>query len=250
MTEKPVISDQDLSAYLDGEVPAGVAKAIENSLAQDAALKARLSELEAGQSHFTSVMQAALEAAPDMPPLPSARPEPAASTWRVALAGVAVGAIAALGLTWGLWRAPDDTWRDVVANYQSLYVTETLSPVDLSPEAQLADLQRVSKELGIDLTALPDVAGLTFKRAQQLGYKGKPLAQLTYLAADGGPVALCILRTGAETSPDIASDVLSGLDSYSWTDNGFGVLLVGPQGADGLKDAAETFRAALRKAPV
>ena len=97
---------------------------------------------------------------------------------------------------------------------------------------------------------MPEVAGLSYKRAQQLGFNGKPLAQLTFLAADGGPVALCIIRTDGETTDAIHAEVLSGLDTYSWTDNGYGILLVGPEGQDGLGSAAEAFRAALKNRPV
>ncbi len=97
-----------------------------------------------------------------------------------------VGVIAAIGVTWSTWQTQEEGWRDVVANYQSLYVTETLAQVD----QQRADLKRLSGALGIDLTALPEVEGLSFKRAQQLGFNGRPLAQLTFLTAEGGPVAL------------------------------------------------------------
>ena len=83
MTEKPVFSDQDLSAYLDGEAPAAVTKAIGAALPNDAALRARLSELRAGQNQFTSAMQSALDAAPDMPRLPPARSEQTAPSWRI-----------------------------------------------------------------------------------------------------------------------------------------------------------------------
>ena len=246
MTERTGFSDQELSAYLDGEAPEDVSGAIEEALPGDPALRTRLERLRAAQDGFVAAMEAALAAAPDMPELPQPLAQKTAGAWPYGLAGVAAGAVLALGLGWNVWHRPDPGWRDVVANYQSLYVTETLAPIEQTPEARQADLQRLSAGLGIDLTGLPEISGLSFKRAQQLGFKGKPLAQLTFLTADGGPVALCILRNGAETSPGITAEVLSGLDTYSWTEDGFGVLLVGPKGSDGLENAAEILRDALK----
>ncbi len=250
MTERGGFSDQDLSAYLDDEAPVDVSDSIRSALPDDPGLRARLESLRTAQDGFAAAMTAALAAAPEMPDLPEPLPQRTVSAWPFGLAGVAAGVALALGFGWNVWRTPDPGWRDVVANYQSLYVTETLAPVDLTAAAQQADLQRLSSGLGLDLTTLPEVSGLVFKRAQQLGYKGKPLAQLTFLTADGGPVALCILRTGADTSPGITAEVLSGLDTYSWTEDGFGILLVGPKGTDGLKNAAEILRDALKNTSV
>ncbi len=250
MTESPVFSDQDLSAHLDDEATPELSEAIRAALADDAELRARLEALQAGQAQFAQAMEAALAAAPPMPDVPRAAPARSPHVWPVGLAGVAAGIALALGLGWNVSAPAEPGWRAVVANYQSLYVTETLAEVDLTPEAQAADLERLSSELGLDLTDLPEVDGLSFRRAQQLGFKGKPLAQLTFLTADGGPVALCIIRTNGETTPEITAEVLSGLDAFSWTDNGYGVLLVGPQGDTSLEDAAETFRKALENRPV
>lgn len=250
MTDKHVFSDQDLSAFLDGEADEAVSQAITEATATDAAVQARLDELRAGEAAFAAAMQSALSAAPEMPDLPVVTPKPANFPWRAGLSGVAIGAIAAIGLTWSNWQQPEMGWKDVVANYQSLYVTETLAQVDQPMVEQQADLRRLSETLGIDLTALPQVEGLSFKRAQQLGFNGRPLAQLTFLTADGGPVALCILQTNGESSDQIAASVLRGMDTYNWTDNGYGVLLIGPKGDTSLENAAESFRNALKDASV
>lgn len=250
MTTAGGFSDQDLCAFLDGEADDALCAAIREASASDPQLRDRLETLRSASDVFAAAMDAALAAAPPMPELPHVPARRGFGTWSVALAGAVAGAVLVLGLTWDGTPPAKAGWRDVVANYQSLYVTETLAKVDLSPDAQQADLARISEALGFDLTDLPEVAGLSYKRAQQLGFNGKPLAQLTFLAADGGPVALCIIRTNGETTDAIHAEVLSGLDTYSWTDNGYGILLVGPEGQDGLGSAAEAFRAALKNRPV
>ncbi len=251
MTAKGGFSDQELSCYLDGEAPDDLARAIACALETDPALTARLDALKAGEAAFVRAMDKALIAAPVMPALddsPAVQRAAARTPWTYGLAGVAAGVIAAIGLSWQFSPSNEPGWRDVVASYQSLYVTETLALVNQTPAAQQADLERLSASLGIDLTSLPEAPGLSFKRAQQLGFKGKPLAQLTFLTTDGGPVALCIVRTGGDTSPDMTAEVLSGLDTYTWTHDGYGVLLVGPKGSPYLEEAAETFRSALNNA--
>ena len=250
MTQSDAFSDQDLSAYLDGEAPEATVRSLDAALGRDAGLRERLEELRAGQGAFVAAMETALISAPPMPDLPPAVDHARPALWPVALAGAVAGAVLMFGVTWTNSTPSDPGWRAVVANYQSLYVTETLSKVAADPAAQQADLVRISAALGFDLTELPEVAGLSYKRVQQLGFNGKPLAQLTFLAADGGPIALCIIETGGGTSTEIRSEVLSGLDTYSWTDSGFGILLVGPRGQDGLENAAEAFRAALKNRPV
>ncbi len=98
MTERSGFSDQDLSAYLDDEAPAGVAAAIKDALQDDPDLRARLDTLRAAQDSFTVAMDAALASAPEMPALPEPMAERTVSAWPFGLAGVAAGAVLALGV--------------------------------------------------------------------------------------------------------------------------------------------------------
>ena len=243
---KRVFSDEDLTLFLDGEASEAVAQEIEAALITDPALVASLDEMRAAQAAFVADQDALLAVAPPIPDLPGA----AQTTfpWVAAFGGMAAGLVIAAGLSWSILTQDAPDWRDVVANYQSLYVTETLAgPVE--PESALeAKLTDLSGVLGLDLTTLPTVDGLEYRRAQQLGYLGTPLAQLTFLTPDGGPVALCILRVGGPNSDGIEAETLEGMAAFSWVDNGYGVLLIGPQGDTTLPDAATVFRAALRDA--
>jgi anti-sigma factor RsiW len=248
MTTRRDFSDQDLSCYLDGEADPALVSDIEAALAEDAALQARLNALRAGQQRFTQALDAALELAPDMPaiPLHPANANRAVSNLKAGLAGIAIGALAALGLTYAL--APDaqkSDWINDVAVYQSLYVAETLAAVNLTPQENQAKLAQISRALGFDLTHLPQVSGLTLKRAQQLGYNGRPLAQVTFVNAAGSPVALCVTRTNAPDSTKIRFEMVQGLRAYIWNKNGFGLLLIGPPDDPELEKAAEIYRATL-----
>ena len=251
MTNDRVFSDDDLSCYLDGETSGPLTDAIRAAVLSDPKLEARLEELTAGQQRFAQIMEAALTSAPDMPTLPPAIQYRAPPVWPVALASAAAGAFAVLGVSWFSLSTPEQPgWHDVVANYQSLYVTQTLELVNQSPQDNLAELDRLSETIGFDLTNLPQIEGLSYKRSQELGFKGRPLAQLTFLTADGGPVALCIIRTGKTDTPEIKAEMLSGMSAYSWTDDGYGLLLIGPPGDPALENAAEIFRKSLKTSAI
>lgn len=239
-------SDEDLTRFLDGEASETLTLEIEAARLKDTKLSADLDNMRAAQAAFVADQDAFLSAAPPMPDFPA--PSRKAVPWAPALGGMAAGLIIAAGLAWPLLSKDNPDWRDVIANYQSLYVTETLSGA-VDPQHSLdAKLTELSGVLGIDLTTLPDVDGLNYRRAQQLGFRGAPLAQLTYLTPDGGPVALCILRVAGPNSDGIEAETLEGMAAFSWVDNGYGVLLIGPLDDTTLPEAATIFRAALKDA--
>lgn len=243
---KRAFSAEDISRFLDGEASDALTREIETALIHDADLAVELNDLRAAQSSFIKAQEDLLSLAPAIPDLP--QPTPQRTALFPAFAGLAAGLAIAAIASWSLLKEPDPDWRAVVANYQSLYVTETLSGVTEPQNVSVAKLAELSEVLGLDLTNLPEVEGLAYRRAQQLGYKGIPLAQLTFLTDGGGPVALCILRTDEVDSNGIEAQTLEGMAAFSWVTNGFGVLLIGPQGDSTLLNAAETFKDALNGA--
>ncbi len=245
MTDRHVFSDDDLSLYIDGEAPQALVQAVEEALDSDQPLATRLDALKASQGQFADLYADVLKVAP--PPLAIPVTKPAAvAGWQTGLVGLAAGIALAVGVIWTRTDNSPPGWKAAVASYQALYVTETLAGVDAAQPATDEKLADLSAVLGLDLTQLPPVDGLNYKRAQQLGFRGKPLGQITFLNVDGGPVALCIIPTTKADSPEITAETLEGLAAFSWIDNGYGVLLIGPQDDDNLRGAAERFRTALK----
>ncbi|MEO0380765.1 MAG: hypothetical protein AAF252_10895, partial [Pseudomonadota bacterium] len=156
--------------------------------------------------------------------------------------GIAAGLAVALFTGFGTPEPAPRGWVSFVASYQTLYTTATLT--DVSPSADEAALQlaSVSEGIGIDLAALPQAEGLTFKRAQLLGFNGKPLVQISYLRDDGTPVALCIIPAGPDAK-GVSMGASEGLDIARWNTPGFGFLLIGGQEGEPLAREAETFQA-------
>jgi anti-sigma factor RsiW len=263
-------TDADLVAHIDGELSAERAEWIKSWLARDEALRARLALLAKGGRPFAEAFGLVLAAAPrdrlegmlrtlpDRSPAGNVVEMPAARHMNVraltlrqlglAAAGLLLflaGGIVqrelpvlrdALGIESG--EEAEDDWRQAVAEYVSLYTTDTLSgiPDDATPrERELAGL---SARLGITLpfksVSLP---GLSFKRAQLLQYDGKPLGQIAYLDPVEGPLALCIYASG---QPDRvpASERRIGLNIVHWSSRGRAFMLVGHLPAPRLEELA------------
>lgn len=245
MTHKSDFSDDDLTRFIDKEAGRELSMRIKAALKTDADLRQRHGNMVQVSADYKATFDELLSLAPASPKLNGFKE---GSSWnlRVVAASMVAGALLAWGLTIPVQPSMATDWKYVVANYQSLYVTETLSLTNVSESEQKASLTRLSERLGFDVATLPSVDGLTFVRAQELGFEGRPLAQLTFLTADEGPVALCIVETGKETTDRIDFAELYGLDTYSWTQGGFGILLVGPRDDGSLKDAAAAFRDAFK----
>jgi len=132
-----------------------------------------------------------------------------------------------------------DNWITEVANYQLLYVRETVTPAPpLSNEQQLALQTKLSNALKGDLV-IPDLSEqkLNFRRGQLLDIGGKPLVQLAYLPEDGLPVALCVLKNNAKDSLP-KSGQSRGLSFIEWSKNGLSYVLIGKTDEKVLESAA------------
>lgn len=249
MTPKRQFSDEELSCYLDGEADDALATAIEQARADNPELETRLKMFEAAALSFAQDQALLLDQAPEPPMLAPVAATPATTSRKATALVACVSMLAGAVLTVGAFMAwhPEKVvdWRDVVANYQSLYVTETLTATTFTSAEQAEMLDRVGRKLGYDFGRLPNVDGYRFTRAQELGFEGRPLAQLTFLTSEQAPVALCVIKSDDAGSSELVRQDMHGLEVYSWYDGGFAVLLVGPKGDSSLPLAAAQFQAAL-----
>lgn len=240
MNAKREFSDEELTAYLDGEADAANVAALEAQLSMDPALASRLDQLrlpiDAMRTAFDGMLQNApnVELAPE--PKPALRLLPLAASLIV---GVALGASLMLRPT------PDAPgWMDYVASYQALYVTATLDTVDVPKVQQDAQLQALSEVLGRDVTNAAKFSGVAFKRGQVLGFKGRPLVQLAYLSPEGEPLALCIIRSD-KAAQVIKETELEGMRAAHWSDGEFAYLLIGGSDPEAVATLAADFEANL-----
>ena len=177
MSDHHEFSDEQLTAYLDGETDHIPAEEIKTALMSDAALRARLEALSVNTKEIAVALDGLLAHAPAAPSLPEDTDARAAGARGPAFRAIAASAVVclALGGALGFFLSPkqSQTWRDYVATYQALYINVTLAHID-QPDASLADeLKRVSRAIGkdIDLTSVAGRGQLDYKRAQILGFK-------------------------------------------------------------------------------
>lgn len=260
MTEMRQFTDEELTAYLDGESEPSQVRVIDAESASRPELKQRLRDLEIDRDAIAGAFRSLLETAPEMPELPGTDQDdtrenaiggsghlPAAKGFRVFAAVAACLALLVLGAGGGFLVSEnrEDGWRDYVAAYQALYVSGTLSHLKTSPAQQVTELSRVGKALGkeFDLASLQSIEQLDYKRAQTLGFEGRALVQLAFMSKVGAPVALCIIRsTGApEARSQIRYETIEGMRAAHWGGGGFEYLLIGGTDAELITAAATYF---------
>jgi len=226
MTNGP-FSDEELTAFLDGELDDARAEAIALALETDVDLQAQLAALEVDFAPIRAAFDDMLGDAPDIA-LPVVTPARSVSRPLLAASIVALGVGFAAG--WFAVPAPEvekPGWLAVVASYQKLYAAETLEGV--APEAATIsrEVAAVSEGLGRNFDAGKlELAGLSYRRGQMLNFNGKPLAQFMYQTADGTPIALCAIKSGAGDKA-VGGKVIDGLQAAIWRKDGFAYLVIG-----------------------
>lgn len=108
-------------------------------------------------------------------------------------------------------------WVNRVADYQTLYVPNTVSHITPDSPASRKKLDQIARSTGIQ-TLLPDLstAGYQFVRVQELGYNGKPLIQLVYAKQGHTPLALCFMPAQGEENQYVRIGNRHGLGTASW----------------------------------
>lgn len=260
MEQRPDIdvpSDEELTAYLDGELASDAAKlaALERQLAGSEPARLRLATLAVGGRPFRQAFDALGETAPmdrlragldaalssqrssivrlQQPRRRWFTPELIAASLAFLLFGGALGLAAAPSLSSWLSSTeaaldPEDAWMAAVASQISLEDGASISALTGDPAKASGDLAAVGQPLGLTLTEpairLP---GYTFKKARLLSFGGKPIAQLLYVSATGDPLALCLsLETDDAAEPPITRDV-DTIGMRYWRNKTRGLLLAG-----------------------
>ncbi len=235
---KHAFSDEDVMAYADGQADGDLAANINAALPNDAELAARIEALQAQTADLKSAFDLALRDAPQMPAHLTAK-RAISARWPMPLA---LAASFALGMVAMNIVQPAPGWIDRVASYQALYAPETLGGAVQEEVLTAAVLSETRNRIGVDLAAIPQLDGMTFKRAQMLAMDAKPLVQIAYLAEDGTPFALCIVQV-AGADHGVTSTRSHDLAAASWTADDVGFVLTGGTDATRVTDLAEGIAA-------
>lgn len=274
------VTDEDLVAFLDGQLDDERAAHVENEVMHDTSLSTRLDLLRRGDRPFAEAYDLLFDMAPrerliqmldearegsspvaeEMEPGRGAARlsgrtvhahTPFRAGWRQLAAAAILVAVFAGGLFSGQFvqltgdhpHSDDDSWskkgwRAAVAEYQSLFISQTLQNAGSQGQERLADIRSASNYLGIDLTVEKvSVAPLEFKRADVLKFSGKPLVQIAYLADGKTPVSFCIIK-GKREPHELELERRLGLNIVYWDTEDFGFMVIGDVPKDELLEIA------------
>lgn len=236
------IDESTLRAYVDSELPREQREQVEAALANNPELKEQVSSLRASCLPYRAAFEMQ-----KLPPMPESLTRQVAAWSTVAdgsrpagltrrhwaAAGAALAASFAAGLVMPTpWRRGEPpasdvaAWVERVANYQAMYVRDTVDQAVDDPVRTRALLAAFSRQAP-SAVAVPDLrdAGLVFKRIQRLGLGEVPLLQMVFLAAVGKPAALCVLPSQDRDMP-LNVRRLEGLSVAAWVSQGLAYVFV------------------------
>ncbi|NEJ22516.1 anti-sigma factor [Rhizobium leguminosarum] len=265
-TKHTIPSDEDLTAFIDGELTAEEAARIQTMVEEDESTAERLEFLARASLPFKQAFTPLLSEAPRLkletmlaaiPAQPGARPAstPAFASRRRFLgalaaslvAGIAIDrAVIGIGIGQGFSAKDENSeWRAVVADYISLYTPETLAGPVPGREDQAAQLASLDEKLGLSLSPeAVSLPGIDFKRALLLQYDGKALAQVAYLDPETGPMALCIVKSDKRPkAPDLESR--KGMNVVYWSNGTHAFMLIGHAAVGRMTAIADRLRVAV-----
>jgi anti-sigma factor RsiW len=232
-----MVDDAALLAFVDGELDPASREKVEAVLAHSPELRAQVAALSASCLPYRTAFER--QALPELPLALAQRVNSLVSVSQASSApahprrhwlgmGAAMAASFAAGawLPWRLWSDSSESgWVEAVANYQALYVRETVDQNADSP-ARLASLLSGFDSEQQRALFVPDLraADLSFKRVQRLGYVGSPLIQMVYLPPSGKPVALCALPM-KRADAAVQARAIDGMSVASWQRHGLAFVL-------------------------
>ncbi|RON69255.1 anti-sigma factor [Pseudomonas fluorescens] len=240
-------SDEQLVAYLDDELAVDQRQQIDNAIADDPLLSLRVQWLRRSSLPFENAYDELAQQAPldrlqaRLDAVPSPERPGISRRWFVggAAAALVAGGVLADRLFLG-WQAQQaHNWRALVGDYMALYVPQTLEHLPTDEATQRAQLRTIDARLGLNLSpAGLKLPGAELKRAQMLEYDGVPIAQIVYLDARHGPLALCVIRSNSGSRP-LTHERRHQMNVVYWTEGEHAWMLIGHNPATDLENLAK-----------
>ena len=240
------IRDEELHAYIDGELPPGRADFVADALERNPELAARIAAFTADKTALANAFRDVAEA-----PLPEAwlarinqattqaRPAATNTNWLMALAACLVLALGTAAI-WHSRARPDDLLAQAEA------VRENRPPPLARLQGQAlanADARdaTLTQAVGLKLQA-PDLAHLGWRLSELDTYPNA--AALRYYAADGRPLTLFVRRSTGEPRFDMLKD--AALRTCVWQDEVTGGVVMGKMSAGEMERVAAAAYTALK----
>ena len=252
------ITDEMLLKYVDGDLSDDERRELERLLEGDDLAGERVALMRASGSYLEDASkQTSAETSEDplaasildgtfgQKPLPIVEPKRYSvrqvPAWAACVLIMCIGLSFVGGMAFDSHRNASQLpeWAERVADYQTLYMRQTVENAKMSEEERTAFVAKASGIMGTDVS-IPDLSGhdLEFRRAQLLSFRGNTVVQLVYLPKGvGEPVALCFMKQ-AKADKVAALNSHRNLNVVSWTKDNLGFLLVAEMGGKKLLSVA------------
>jgi anti-sigma factor RsiW len=234
-------TNEELTAYLDQEIDSVTADLISRRLETDAVLQGRVAKLNTMTDEILAAFDGLLGLAPAVPDMGDDVTPSKAKSWIVPVGFAAALVLAAVFGRYGLQRPDAKGWMDYVSAYQALYVNGTLASIGVSAADNTTQLAQLSKILGRDLSLVQNTGGIALRRAQLLGFEGRPLVQMAFLSQIGAPIALCVIKSETAKEQTFQFMTFEGMSAAYWTKEGYSFLLIGGQDDRLIEQEAKLF---------
>ncbi|HDS3782825.1 TPA: hypothetical protein QCJ34_000062 [Enterobacter ludwigii] len=247
-------NDEAIVAWIDGEMCHADAQKFEKELRRDERLSGRTAALMKSNADYPGAFAAMLDDAPlekmqaRLAELPDPKPATPAGVSRRALIAASVSfLVVGSGVGYGLRPAfaPSDEnahIRDLEAQYMSLYSVETLLDMDSAPHVLQRGLERAAQDIGLQLQASQLILhGAELKMVRMLRYETTSIAQIAWINADYGPMALCISPT-EQTTTAAQQEQRHDMNLVWWQKAGYQFVLIGRNPLPQLRGSAEQLQ--------
>jgi anti-sigma factor RsiW len=222
------LTDADLMAYADGQLPVARIAEVEQALARDPALAARVADLRRQSSALHEAFDPWL--ADPIPPalLQAARPPEVTARWRRFMPYFAAAATLAMGVASG-WYARDATLEQAgtptsfarqAAITHVLYASDVNRPVEIWAAEEKRLVTWLSRRLGFALQE-PDLnsAGFSLVGGRLVAGNEKPTALFMYENADKQRLSLQVRKQPPGTRESAFRYAIEdGVGVYYWVD--------------------------------
>ncbi|MCA7012387.1 hypothetical protein LF934_06970 [Dickeya dadantii] len=259
----PPYSDEAIVAWLDGEMNDTDAQRFEQVLRSDDQLAVRIATLQKSDLAFKEAFAPLLDDAPQArmqhrleqlltttsaagetsPRTGVSRRSLIAASLSFLVMGSGLGYLARPASAFG---SESEKIRDLEARYMSLYSAETLLDMDSASPVLARGLARTAQDIGLHLSEQQlIIQGAELKMVRMLRYDSTSIAQIAWMHADYGPMALCISPDRQRNATAINHEQRHGMHLAWWSAGGYQFVLIGRNPVSQLSDSALRLQTSL-----
>jgi anti-sigma factor RsiW len=241
MSAAPPLTDADLHAYADGQLPPERAAQLGNALDRDPALAGRLTAIRQQNARLRDALDPWLREALPRELVDAAKPprswrdRGARRAWPVTVLAAAAALFIGIGLGWQFrgetlrWAGTPVTFPRQAAITHALYAGDANRPVEIWANEEERMVRWLSRRLSFPLRApnLNDV-GFALVGGRLVAGNEKPGAMFIYENADKQRISLLVRRDGEPTRETAFRYAYEeGVGVFYWIDDACGYALSG-----------------------